>query len=88
MAPLAVEEACKGAGLGADLMARRTPRDVSAAALDASNKTTKRARLLRHILEMAPLLSRRVLKERNLLPLIPDLLNVLPFVAMAILLTR
>jgi hypothetical protein len=85
-APLFAEATFTGARLDAGLMARRTLRDVNAAALDASNRTTKRARLLRQILEMAPLLSRRVLKERNLFPLIPDLLNVLPFVAMAILL--
>jgi hypothetical protein len=82
------EEAFTVARLGAGLTALSAPRDVKAAALDASSRTTNKARLLRQILGMAPLLSRSVLKGRNLFPLITDLPNLLPFVAMLILLTR
>jgi hypothetical protein len=60
-------------------MARRTPIDVNAVALDASSRTTKTARLLRGSLERALLPSLRVLKRRRLFPLLPDLLNVLLF---------
>jgi len=87
-APLTAEAAYTGAELGAGLMARRTPRDANAATLDASTRTTNRARLLRQGLGIAILPSQRVLKRRSLFLLIPDLLNVLPFVAMLILLTR
>jgi hypothetical protein len=41
-------------------MARQTPRDVNAAAEDANNTTTKRARLLLQSFGMALLLSHRV----------------------------
>src|SRR5262245_16818320 len=41
-APLAAEAAFTVARLGAGLMARQTPRDVNATALDASSITTKR----------------------------------------------
>jgi hypothetical protein len=48
------------ARLGAGLTARQTPRDVNAAAEDANNTTTKRARLLLQSFGMALLLSHRV----------------------------
>ncbi len=83
-----VEAAFTEARLGAGLMARQTLRDANATALDVNNKTIKRARLLCRSLEMAPELRQRFLKGRNLLPLILDLLNVLPFIAMPVLLTR
>src|SRR5882672_1684023 len=67
-------------------MARRIPRDVNATALDVSNKTAKRARLLRQRLGKALLLSQSVLKRRRLLPLVIDLLDVRVFVAMPVLL--
>jgi hypothetical protein len=67
------------ARLGAGLTALRTPREVNAAALDASNRTTKRARLLRGSLWRALLPIQRVLKGRRIFPSAPDLLNVLLF---------
>jgi hypothetical protein len=76
------------ARLDAGLMARRTPIDVNAAALDASSRTTKRARLLRQSLGIAVLRSRSILKERHLILLTLVLFDVLLFVAMPVLLTR
>src|SRR5882672_11638749 len=67
-------------------MARRIPKDVNATALDVSNKTTKRARLLCRSLEMASLPSQRVLNGCHLFPLVIDLLDVRVFVAMLVLL--
>jgi hypothetical protein len=67
------------ARLGAGLTARQTPRDPSAAALDANSKTTRRALLLRGSLGRALLPSQHVLNVRRLVPLALDLLNVMLF---------